>query len=74
MEASRSSSRQRGKRVSLKESVRENLTKTLKEKNMHFRFKAVEDTVAPLIHQVKSFLARDCSKLEGLVPILRSHL
>ena len=49
-------SRKRGKQASLKDSVRDNLAKTLKEKNMQFRFKAVEDSVAPLIHQV-SFIA-----------------
>lgn len=52
-----SSSRSRGKKKkqgeSLRDSVRENLVETLKQKNMQFRYKAVEDVVAPLIHQVK---------------------
>ena len=51
------SSRERSKKkkqgASLRDSVRENLIETLKQKNMQFRFKAVEDVVAPLIHQVK---------------------
>ena len=38
--------------LSLEDSVREDISKTLKERNMGFRFKAVEDVMAPLIHQV----------------------
>jgi len=40
--------------TSLETSVRENLAKTLKERNMEFRFKPVEDIMAPLIHQVRA--------------------
>ena len=39
--------------LSLEDSVREDLDKNLKERNMQYRCKAVEDVMAPLIHQVK---------------------
>ena len=37
---------------SLEDSVREDLAKNLKERNMQFRYKTVENVMAPLIHQV----------------------
>lgn len=40
-------------RTPLEKSVKENLAKTLKERNLEFRFKPVEDAMAPLIHQVR---------------------
>ena len=45
---------------SLEDSVREDLAKNLKERNLQFRYKAVENIMAPLIHQVgraEGFLA-----------------
>lgn len=39
---------------SMEDSVRENLAKNLREKNLQFRYKAVENIMAPLIHQVSS--------------------
>lgn len=56
MESSTRGSRRKTSRPSLKKSVRENLVKTLKEKNLEFRFKPVEDAMAPLIHQVSPSL------------------
>lgn len=41
------------KHKDLERSVKENLAKTLKERNLQFRFKPVEDAMAPLIHQVR---------------------
>lgn len=42
---------------SLEDSVRDDLAKKLKEKNMQFRYKAVEDVMAPLIHRVSTIVA-----------------
>ena len=38
---------------SLGDSVREDLARNLKERNLQFRYKAVENVMAPLIHQVR---------------------
>lgn len=40
---------------SLGDSVREDLARNLKERNLQFRYKEVENVMAPLIHQVSLF-------------------
>lgn len=49
---------------SLGDSVREDLAKNLKERNLQFRFKAVENIMAPLIHEVS------CESNIGLLSVI----
>lgn len=51
---------------SLGDSVREDLAKNLREKNLQFRYKAVENIMAPLIHEVSQELTVNCSIFASL--------
>ncbi len=42
--------------LSLEDSVKKDISKTLEERNMHFRFKAVEEVMAPLIYKVEGYI------------------
>lgn len=54
---------------SLGDSVRADLAKNLKEKNLQFRYKAVENIMAPLIHQVSQELTEQPCKLFSILAL-----